>query len=51
MGFDARQVRGMSLWEFGHAAEGWAQANGNDKEIAEPDEERHVAALMAVGAL
>lgn len=42
MGFDARQVDSMSLWEFTAAVDGYAKANGAEQQTAAPSYDEHL---------
>lgn len=47
MGFTPADVRGMTLWEFGHAVAGWSEANGGKtSHDPTPDELAELDALM-----
>lgn len=47
MGLGPRQIRDMSLWEFGAAVDGWVEANSAEGGSEPPSEEFLAWALEA----
>lgn len=49
MGFTPAEVGGMSLWQFGACADGYAKAHGAEESVAPPTDEEHADRVARLG--